>query len=142
MRLTTIAIGLLLSTLSLLPGESFGQSVPSGTVTSGIDLFTTSNEVLTNKVWINGKFIYRKVFNVGALPNNSTKSTAHGLTNVTFTSVYGIITNGTISMNIPFPYNPYQNSVSLQTNGSNVNITTWVDYSPYSGIIVLEYVKN
>ena len=48
---------------------------------SGIGDYSTS-EVDTGFTWIDGKHIYKKTINFGALPNNDTKRVDHGVTNI------------------------------------------------------------
>lgn len=40
----------------------------------------STTEQLTGDVWIDGKPKYRKTINIGALPNNTTKTVAHYVT--------------------------------------------------------------
>jgi hypothetical protein len=44
------------------------------------DKFTTG-EQLTGETWIDGKPIYHKVIDIGALPNAAEKQVAHGIAN-------------------------------------------------------------
>jgi hypothetical protein len=92
---------------------------------------------------------FNKVINFGALPNNTTKSIAHGISiNVgyTFTRIYGTATNTTALTAIPLPYvDPASltNCILLSVGGTNVNIKTAANYSAYNiTYIVLEYIKN
>lgn len=101
---------------------------------------------MTNKVWINNKIIFRKVIDIGYFPNSTLKDVAHGLTNVTFTSVtgigYGTVGSTPYSFNLPFAYaSPYQ--MGLQINGAYVEITTSSSaFTSYYGYAILEYTKN
>ena len=67
-----------------------GYSIPaSGGGTS--DPFRT-NETLTNQTWIDGKPIYRKVVDLGVMPNTAVGSIPHGVVGATqFTKVYGVM---------------------------------------------------
>lgn len=91
--------------------------------------------------WL-GKPLYRKVIDIGAMPNNTSKTVAHNISSVdTWVTVRAIAQtsgpvsllapsyNGTIYTNI---YTDYQN-VYVQTNG---------DRSGFSGYVILEYTKN
>ena len=44
--------------------------------------FAYSSSPVVVGSWIDGKTIYRRVYNFGALPNNSTKDIEHGITNL------------------------------------------------------------
>lgn len=109
---------------------------------SGSDSYSTT-ETLTNKKWIDGKPIYRKVINLGSLPNTTTKSVAHGITGATyFLPVVGVAAGGTSYINLPYSSPAgLQYSISINVNGSNVDIVTGVDRSAWTGYAVLEYTK-
>ena len=113
------------------------------TVGYGTDTYSTT-ETLTNKVWIDGKPIYRKVVNFGALPNTTTKSVAHGVTGATyFTSVTGIAKNagaGTY-LQIPLAWPDANSPVALWCDSTNVYMRTMVNNSTSSGYVILEYTK-
>lgn len=123
------------------------QSLPSGVPVSGFDVYSTS-EVITNKVWIDGKLIYRKVVSLGALPSSAIKTVSHGLSGVTFTSVTGVMyASGAYTMNLPFGYPVDANgySVGLQASSTVVEIRTGnsVYYSSgYVAYAILEYTKS
>jgi hypothetical protein len=42
--------------------------------------YATGVEIDTGQIWVDGKTIFRRVINFGALPNGTTKSVAHGIT--------------------------------------------------------------
>lgn len=95
--------------------------------------------------YINGETLYRKVIDIGALPNASSTSIATGLNNVTIRKIYGIAvhSNGTT---IPLPYVAISttNMVSIAYTSTNyISIdTSSIDRSDYYGKIYLEYTKN
>ena len=109
------------------------------------DIYSTS-EVKTNKVWIDGKPIYRKVVDFGALPNAVTKSVASGISNIdTITDYYGIFHGTNANLRLPYAPNLTNNSDSVGMYiGGNlaINITTRQDMSMYSGYAVIEYTKT
>lgn len=64
----------------------------------------STNEVKTGGKWIDGKPIYRKVVDFGALPNATTKNVAHGVNNIgDITHIYGVA-HSPAKMTIPLPY--------------------------------------
>jgi hypothetical protein len=92
---------------------------------------------------------YNKTINFGALPNNTTKSVAHGIpinSGYTFTRIYGTATNTTALTALPLPYvdpSSLANGILLSVNGTNVNVKTAANYSAYNvTYIVLEYIKS
>lgn len=91
--------------------------------------------------------VFRKVVDFGALPNAATKSVAHGLSPTidwSFTRIYGAATQPN-TFYIPLPYaSPVLNTnIELYVDPVNVNVTTAIDYTPYTKTyIVIEYIKT
>lgn len=104
---------------------------------SGSDDYSTA-ETLTNKKWINGKPIYRKVINFGTLPNANSKSVAHGVTGITdFVSVRAF-SGGTP---IPFVGGSPTDTMSLWVDFTNFTIWCAGNKSYATAIGVMEYTK-
>lgn len=116
--------------------------LPSTGGTSSPDTFSTG-EVLTNKVWTNGKAVYRKVVDLGALPNATTKSVPHGITGATaFVSVKGGATGGGASTALPHSSPAGINfGIGMSVSGANVDVVTGTDRTTWTGFAVLEYTK-
>jgi hypothetical protein len=90
--------------------------------------------------------VFRKVVNFGALPNNATKTAAHGLTitaGYTFTRIYGATTRpSTAFLPLPYASTTAANSIELWVDGTNINVKTGINYTAYTvTYIVLEYLK-
>lgn len=100
----------------------------------------STNETIVGK-WINDKPIYRKVIDIGTLPNNSTKSVPTGLTNtdIRLVNVYGICYNS--DGNYQAGLNDTYSRINL-TPTNNLNIRTSIDFSAYTGYVILEYIKT
>lgn len=95
--------------------------------------------------WIDGKTLYRKVVNLGNLPNASAKSVSTGLSNVNYVKSYGMMTNGSIyfEMNNTRPTdNTTNNETGLYISNNTIYIETKIDRSSYTGFVVLEYTKT
>ena len=92
--------------------------------------------------------VFRKVVNFGALPNTASKSAAHGITTTTglsFTRVYGVATKPSPIHCLPFPRpdDGVYNYISLDVDGTNVNVKTGANLSGYTtAYVILEYIKN
>jgi len=90
---------------------------------------------------------YTTVVNFGALPNNATIAVAHGLTftnAVVFTNIYGAATNQSVPEGLPLPYasaTAVADTIEVWVDGTNVYIATGANYSAYTGIVILEYLK-
>lgn len=110
----------------LLSGKSF---VPSST---NMQLF---------------RAVFRKVVNFGALPNAGTKSVAHGITvnaNFTLISMWASATKPTSAFSaiqIPFSSPTLNENIKITLDATNINITTAIDYSPYTIVwVMIEYL--
>ena len=91
--------------------------------------------------WL-GNDLYRKVINIGALPNNSDKRVASGLTNEHVVNIYGYATNG--GWTIPLPFISANATVDRCELGYDnekhvISTPTSHDLSGFSGVVVIEY---
>ena len=96
--------------------------------------------------WL-GHTLYRKVINFGALPNNTEKQVATGLTGCLIVNVYGISNyTSNNATQTPIPYvdcSDLTKSMLLivRDYGTKVGIKTAMNYSAFSAYIVVEYYK-
>lgn len=110
--------------------------------------------IVTGKKYIpkTGSIEYREITRftkeIGPLPNNTTKTVAHGLTNVDATflllSMWGGATDTTNFTSIPIPYASVSgNPVEIRMDATNFIITTNTDYSGYDhAVVIIEYTYN
>lgn len=114
------------------------------------DVYSTS-EVLTNKKWIDGKPVYRKVVSLGTLPNNSAIDINTGLDYATTDNVmlgFCGATNGISYTPIPF-IDPATSAKGIgawvykQASESEVRVklTTDTDWSGYTGYAIIYFTK-
>ena len=109
--------------------------------TDATDDYST-DETKTFKHWIDDKPIYRKVVNLGNLPNTNSKVVAHGITNAgTFTNVTGIALSSSVKINLPYPTNNTR-TIMLYASSTSVYIETFSDRSDFVGYAILEYTKT
>lgn len=102
---------------------------------------TTGTEFATNE-YIDGKQVYGKIIDFGALPNNTSKRVAHGLdlSSITLYKLYGMTSNG---MTLPCYRSNSQYGIELYFADSNsIEIVTHMDRSAYIARITLYYTKN
>jgi hypothetical protein len=96
--------------------------------------------------------VFRKVFNIGALPNAATKTVAHGIpssaTN-TFTRIYGAASDvGLTKQYIPLPFVDVSGMVAagnteLSLDDTNIYVTTTGNGTNFTVCyIILEYLKQ
>ena len=111
----------------------------------GRDIYSTT-ETKTNKVWIDGKPIYRKVIDLGALPNATTKTVNHGISNLdAIINWYGYAERPSDGGHFPLPYvfgGLAENNIGVFASPSVITVTTGTDRSAMTGTIILEYTKT
>lgn len=91
--------------------------------------------------------VFRKVIDFGALPNNTSKSVAHGLTITSgfrFTRLYGCASDpSTLFIPIPASAATDAEKVQLEVDTTNVIITTGSNMTGFTTTyVVLEYIKE
>lgn len=107
------------------------------------EIYSTSETKIGN--WIDAKPLYRKVFNIGNLPNTSTKTISTGLSNILPVNIYGYAYNSSTKVMFVFNNgNPVGLNFQIQAYYSNgdILIQTGSDRSSYSGYTILEYTKT
>ena len=120
--------------------------------TSGLHKDYSTSEQATNRTWIDGRTVYQKTIDFGLLPNTSTKTVAHGITNLDFTIAWEAVaadTTGGGAGNTEYPL-PASNTAALgnqiqlqiTTTGALLSIRTGTNRSTYYAYITLFYVKT
>ena len=103
----------------------------------------STNEVKTGGKWIDGKPIYRKTIDCGALPNTSYKNVNHNITNLDLvTHCYGEARGGNYRIILPNAGANTANSVEIYVDETYIVIQTGNDRSGYNGYITIEYTKT
>lgn len=104
------------------------------------------DNVSTSQIFRQG---LRKVIDFGALPAAGTKSVPHGISftdNMTVTQLYAAATDPIGLVGIPIPFSDPTaliNSVKLDIDVTNVNITVGIDRSAYTRCFVtIEYLQE
>lgn len=103
----------------------------------------STTEVNTGNKWIDGKPIYRKVINFGALPDTSTKAVAHNISNLDTIIDYKALAKS-INAILPIPYMALTASygIYMYFDATNITVETGYNRSAYSMYVVLEYTKT
>lgn len=96
---------------------------------SGLYFDYSTSEMNTGAKWINDKPIYKKTVDLGALPNNTTKSVAHGLGNNIdrVIKIEGYSYSSSFGMSLFIP----DSSFDVDVAGINIEISTSQDLSMY-----------
>ena len=112
-------------------------------VSNGTD-YSTDEQIIGS--WIDGKKLYQKTVDCGALPNNTTKNVAHNIENAEkFVYMEGYATSGTgfLFLNHPFGQSSSISYANAAVNGDNINIKTLSNLSAYTeSYITLRYTKT
>ena len=121
------------------------HAVTSNAVANGLSYST--DEVKTGGKWIDGKPIYRKVVDFGALPNATIKGVSFDNINAdTFVKIEGIaMSNNGSAVTIPFAdTSAATQSIAIFINSSSVSINTGAtNRSDYTKCyITIEYTKT
>ena len=112
--------------------------------TSVADALTYSETEHVVGVWIDGKTLYEKTVNIGALPNATTKVTAHGISNLSWIeSMRGVCFGSSTYLPLPFIDNSaLTNNIRIDANQTNISVRTSGNYSAFSGYVTLRYTKT
>lgn len=137
-----------ITTARIANGAVTGTKIAERTITATkiSSAFTdySMTEQNTGRLWIDGKVIYRKVVNLGSLPNATPGSVAHGIANLsTVVSLSGFATNGTNFLPLPLArYNNFASQIGLYVDKTNVVVEPGIDRTDYTGYVVIEYTKT
>ena len=106
-----------------------------------ISVYST-NELVIGK-WIDGKPLYRKVISFGALPNNSTKSVAHNISNLKrIVKLEGFAGSSQSLGGITLPH-ATATPTALYADTTNINVKTTSDATAYTETyIYIYYTKS
>lgn len=113
-------------------------------INSALEEHYSTEETFTGKYWIDGKKIYRKVVNMGYMPNSSSIDYDLQLSNVYIVNHYGAMYKDTEIL----PFNFYASTSSclgiLKINNNNVffMVSPTSNRSAYKGTIIVEYTKT
>lgn len=108
-------------------------------------LVYSQNETDTGKIWIDGKKIYRKVINCGALPNNSLKKIPLNIVNIEEVinlTVTASSERDNLVLSLPF-YNINGDIVTAYKQNNDIVLGSNLDVSYYEkSFAILEYTKT
>lgn len=100
--------------------------------------------------WVDGKPLYERTVDFGALPNNDTKTVPHGVGSVSEIWLHGgyaFDDNGSYQLNVPSQFSnlPGENtSYAWRTTVTkqNIFIETSEDKSTVSAVVIIRYTKT
>lgn len=126
------------------PAYSYAQAPGGFPAQLGGDLYAAERIVGT---WIDGRPVYEKALSLGAGPNATTKSVAHGITSLDyFISMIGMsIVAGASGRALPIgPTSTANTTIIGRISHANANVTWYTTYDATSetGYLILRYVKT
>lgn len=134
----------------IVAGTGMSSTFTTGanaTITLNAEPDYSTSEVDTKVKWIDGKTIYRKTVNVGAMPNATTTSTNIGASNVShYIKIEGVAwtSDGNTTIALPFTQTAstsYQ--ISVYISNGDIMITAGDDKSAYTqGYVTVYYTKS
>ena len=115
----------------------------------------STNETVIGK-WIDGKTIYRKVIDLGVLPNEGTFRIPHNIDNLDrIISMRGMAKSPNQNLLLPFSYGTGKDGVNsdgtvkvntvpinIYEEQGNIVVYTLSDRSNMTGYVILEYIKT
>ena len=106
----------------------------------------TTTETWSGQYGSGGTKLYTKVIDIGALPNATTKNTAHSITSIAVTQYIGIdgyAQDGTDVAMMPLAfYSSAVRTAAVFVNATNVRVETQINLSGWSGKIRLFYERT
>ena len=139
---------------ALAQGSVTTSTINDGAVTAEkIDFSTldfgnySTSEQNTGFTWIDGRAIYKKTVDTGALPNNTTKVVPHSISNLRrVIKLEGYAYNGTNDTTFPLPFSwatGASSCIGVLIGTTTVNINTGINRTDYTeSYITLYYTKS
>ena len=119
------------------------------TTDSAVEIGDDTDYSTTEKIvgtWIDGKPVYQKTLECGTLPNNSTKSVAHGISDLAYVvSCEGFALNPTSNTLVPLPFVSTGSSrgIGVAISATNVELSTDYDRRGYTyAYVTIQYTKT
>ena len=120
--------------------------IQTGTTHSKFQPVIYSTEEREIGVWTDGRPLYEKTVDFGALPNSTTKTVSYNISDLDyFIKIQCVAHNQNGSRNIPFVDDAYKSGdVLLDTikNNGVIRIISHTDLSSLTGEVTLQYVKS
>ena len=92
--------------------------------------------------WIDGKDLFEKTVNFGAMAINTTKSVPHGVVNPDTIFIYGgYCTTGTISYMLSHAVSDNSSTWDFSVDATNINNQTFTDRSAINAVVTIRYTK-
>ena len=127
-----------------MPASDMSDIVsPKPSVMSRRFKYSTEEQVVGT--WIDGKPIYQKTVNFGALPNATEKKVAHGISNLDeVINFVGVTTNSDgITLSLPFAHETtIAKNIRFAINTNEVIIGTGINRTGNNAYVTIQYTKT
>lgn len=117
-----------------------------GTITISLTEYSLEEKVVGS--WVDGGLLYKKTIDCGGIPNASTKTIAHGISNLDFVvSISGSCSGYSPIKYYPIPLVQHSSSltnyqVKVEVDETNITLSTAADLSPLNkSYVTLLYTK-
>ena len=130
--------------------EFYGEILPYlggmpellGNKISRSDLYSTSEKIIGQ--WTDGKPLYQKTVDCGTVPNATSKTIAHNISNIdSFVKIEGIAQSGSNGAPLPFTtINNITDQIAIYANDTNIVFVSGKDRSSYRAYVTLQYTKT
>lgn len=110
-----------------------------------IDNIYSTDEIKTNKIWIDNKPIYRKTINTGALPAVGGKIIDHNISNIDYVcKIVGTTYRANDNIFLPLPHATYDDTaISCYCDKTAITIIVYTDRSAFQeSYVTIEYTKT
>lgn len=139
---------------SINPGTADISGIGDGTIKGAISELNSNignefstHEIKTNDTWIDGKSLYRKTFEIGTLPNATTKTHLHNIDNV---DTIFIDISHSYAYNASGVFYPILNAATgdvkqqwyATVNRTEITTGAGYDRSSFQAVITLLYTKT
>ena len=94
--------------------------------------------------WIDDRDVMRKVVEIGALPNNTTKNVAHEISDLdTIVSLKGYAKSSSYILPLPYVAAVSNSAVEVYADDTNISLLTGIDRTEYTeSYIIVDYVLS
>ena len=116
---------------------------PVGTPIGIADIYSTEEREIG--VWTDGKPLYQKTISFGTLPNNTTKSVEHSVSNIGTKFIANAFSKNSNNLTIPIPYAtaPTTDQAQIYIDNTYINIKTPSNMAGYTDTyITINYTKT
>ena len=103
--------------------------------------YSTEEKVIGT--WIDGKPVYQKTINFGALPNNTNKMVSTGVSNLDrIYNVFGWANNASETRSLPYVSSDGNYIIAIDIQDTDIRIITKRNYSDMSAYVTIQYTKT